>query len=60
MTFGYDAKGNFTTITNALNKTTTITVNTQGQPLMIKDPLNNMTTFTYAKEKGDRQKKRGQ
>ena len=26
-TFGYDTKGNLTTITNALNKTTTITVN---------------------------------
>jgi RHS repeat-associated protein len=50
-TFGYDAKGNLTTITNALNKVTTITVNTQGQPLTIKDPLNNQTTFTY--ELGD-------
>jgi RHS repeat-associated protein len=46
-TFGYDAKGNLTTITNALNKVTTITVNPQGQPLTIKDPLNNITTFTY-------------
>ncbi len=26
-TFGYDTKGNLTTITNALNKTTTLTVN---------------------------------
>ncbi len=26
-TFGYDSKGNLTTITNALNKTTTLTVN---------------------------------
>lgn len=34
-----------------LNKTTTITVNTAGQPLTIKDPLNNITTFTY--EVGD-------
>lgn len=50
-TFGYDPKGNLTTITNALNKITTITVNTQGQPLTIKDPLNNITTFTY--ELGD-------
>jgi RHS repeat-associated protein len=32
-------------------KTTTITVNGQGQPLTIKDPLNNQTTFTY--ELGD-------
>ncbi|OQW36992.1 MAG: hypothetical protein A4E19_14760 [Nitrospira sp. SG-bin1] len=50
-TFGYDPKGNLTTITNALNKVTTITVNAQGQPLTIKDPLNNQTTFTY--ELGD-------
>jgi len=50
-TFGYDAKGNLTTITNALSKTTTITVNTQGQPLTITDPLSNVTTFTY--ELGD-------
>jgi RHS repeat-associated protein len=49
--FGYDAKGNLTTITNALSKITTITVNLQGQPLTIKDPLNNITTFTY--EVGD-------
>jgi len=28
-----------------------ITVNNQGQPLTIKDPLNNITTFTY--ELGD-------
>ena len=50
-TFGYDTKGNLTTITNALSKTTTLTVNGQGQPLTIKDPLNNTTTFTY--ELGD-------
>ena len=50
-TFGYDTKGNLTTITNALSKVTTITVNTQGQPLTITDPLNNTTTFTY--ELGD-------
>ena len=40
-TFGYDAKGNLTTIT----------VNPQGQPLTINDPLNNITTFAY--ELGD-------
>jgi YD repeat-containing protein len=34
-----------------LNKTTTLTVNPQGQPLTIKDPLNNTTTLTY--ELGD-------
>lgn len=50
-TFGYDAKGNLKTITNALGKITNVTVNTQGQPLTIKDPLNNQTTFTY--ELGD-------
>lgn len=50
-TFGYDAKGHLTTITNALSKTTTITVNPQGQPLTITDPLSNVTTFTY--EVGD-------
>lgn len=50
-TFTYDSKGNLTGITNALNKTTSITVNNQGQPLTIKDPLNNTTTFTY--ELGD-------
>lgn len=50
-TFGYDPKGNLTTITNALNKATILTVNAQGQPLTIKDPLNNITTFTY--ELGD-------
>ncbi|UVT15741.1 MAG: RHS repeat protein [Nitrospira sp.] len=50
-TFGYNTKGNLTTITNALSKTTTITVNGQGQPLTIKDPLNHTTTFTY--ELGD-------
>ena len=50
-TFGYDTKGNLTTITNALSKTTTITVNPQGQPLTITDPLSNVTTFTY--ELGD-------
>ena len=50
-TFGYNTKGNLTTITNALSKITTITVNAQGQPLTIKDPLNNSTTFTY--EVGD-------
>ncbi len=38
-------------VTDSLNKVTTITVNTQGQPLTIKDPLNNITTFTY--ELGD-------
>jgi len=26
---------------------TTLTVDDQGQPLTIKDPLNNITTFTY-------------
>lgn len=36
-TFGYDTKGNLTTITNALSKVTTITVNGQSQPLTIKD-----------------------
>jgi YD repeat-containing protein len=36
-TFGCDAKGNLTTIT----------VNPQGQPLTIKDLLNNITTFAY-------------
>jgi uncharacterized protein RhaS with RHS repeats len=46
-TFGYDTKGNLTTITNALSKVTTITVNPQGQPLTIKDPLNNITKLTY-------------
>lgn len=30
-----------------LSATTTITVNNAGQPLTIKDPLNNITTFTY-------------
>jgi RHS repeat-associated protein len=50
-TFGYDAKGNLKTITNALGKITNIDVNTQGQPITIKDPLNNQTTFTY--ELGD-------
>jgi YD repeat-containing protein len=35
-TFGYAAKGNFTTIT----------VNSQNQPLTIKDPLNNITTLS--------------
>jgi len=25
----------------------TLTVNPQGQPITIKDPLNNTTTFTY-------------
>jgi YD repeat-containing protein len=49
--YSYDAKGNLTTITNALSKITTITVNPQGQPLTIKDPLNNITTLTY--EVGD-------
>ncbi len=34
-----------------LSTTTTITVNNAGQPLTIKDPLNNITTFTY--ELGD-------
>ena len=47
-TFGYDAKGNLTTITNALSQVSTITVNAAGQPLTIKDPLNNTTTLTYA------------
>ncbi len=37
----YDLNGNLTTST----------VNTQGQPLTIKDPLNNITTFAY--ELGD-------
>ncbi|OQW45417.1 MAG: hypothetical protein A4C66_01545 [Nitrospira sp. HN-bin3] len=46
-TFGYDTKGNLTTITNALSQITTLTVNPQGQPLTIKDPLNNTTTLTY-------------
>ena len=40
-TFGSHAKGNLTTIS----------VNPQGQPLTIKDPLNNITTFAY--ELGD-------
>ncbi|TKB59291.1 MAG: hypothetical protein E8D48_16495, partial [Nitrospira sp.] len=42
-TFGYDPKGNLKTITNALGKITNIDVNTQGQPITIKDPLNNQT-----------------
>ena len=42
-TFTYDSKGNLTGITNALNKTTTITVNNAGQPLTLADPLNNVT-----------------
>ena len=50
-TFGYDTKGNLKTITNALGKITNIDVNAQGQPITIKDPLNNQTTFTY--ELGD-------
>jgi len=40
-----------TGITNALSKTTTITVNPAGQPLTITDPLSNVTTLTY--EVGD-------
>jgi YD repeat-containing protein len=50
-TFGHDPKGNLKTITNALGKITNIDVNTQGQPITIKDPFNNQTTFTY--ELGD-------
>ncbi len=40
----YDLNGNLTTITNALNKITTIMVNPQDQPLAVKDPLNRTTT----------------
>ncbi len=47
-TFTYDSKGNLTGMTNALNKTTAITVNDQGQPLTVTDPLNNQTTLVYA------------
>ena len=36
-TFGYDATGHLTTITNALSKITTLTVNNAGQPLTITD-----------------------
>ncbi|KAF4516168.1 hypothetical protein B566_EDAN000406 [Ephemera danica] len=50
-TLGYDTQGNLTSITNALNKTIIFTVNPAGQLLTIKDPLSNVTTFTY--EQGD-------
>lgn len=40
-----------------LSATTTITVNNAGQPLTIKDPLNNITTLTY--ELGDLVKIKG-
>ncbi len=45
--YGYDTKGNLISITNALNQTTTIARNGDGQPVSITDPLGNTTQFAY-------------
>ena len=46
-TFGYDAVGNMTTITDPRSKITTLTYDPQGRPLTVKDPLNHTWTLTY-------------
>lgn len=46
-TFGYDERGQLTSITNHLGHFTQITYNGSGQPLTITDPLSHTTTFTY-------------
>jgi len=46
-TFGYDALGNVTTITDPRSKVTTLIYDPQGRPLTVKDPLNHTWTFTY-------------
>jgi RHS repeat-associated protein len=47
-TFGYDASGALTSITDALNHTTTITMHTGGGlPQVIVDPNGVMTALTY-------------
>ena len=45
-TFGYDAVGSLTTITNPLGPQTTFTYNATGQPLSITTPTGT-TTFAY-------------
>jgi RHS repeat-associated protein len=45
--FGYDARGNLTSIKNALNQTTTFAYDGFGQLTSITDPLNHTTTLEY-------------
>jgi len=45
-TYGYDAVGNLTSITNPLGKQITFTYNTSGQPITVTTPAGTMT-FTY-------------
>ena len=45
--FGYDPKGNLTSITNELNQTITLTYDNVGQLTAVKDPLNHTTTMEY-------------
>ncbi|HET6978762.1 MAG TPA: RHS repeat-associated core domain-containing protein [Pyrinomonadaceae bacterium] len=46
-TFGYDSRGNLTTVTNALNQTATFAYDGFGQLTSITDPLNHTTTLEY-------------
>ena len=47
MTFGYNASGALTSLTDPLNHTTTITPHATGQPAAIQTPLTHTTTFGY-------------
>ncbi len=40
MPYAYDARGNMTSTTNALNQTTTITYDDEGRVISVTDPLN--------------------
>jgi RHS repeat-associated protein len=45
--YGYDAGGNLTTVTNPLSHVTTTAYDQRNRPSSITDALNNTTTFTY-------------
>lgn len=45
--FGYDSRGNLTSVKNALNQTSTFTYDGFGQLTAIKNPLNHTTTLEY-------------
>lgn len=47
-TFGYDADGNTTTVTNAEDETTTTTYDPMGRPLVVTDPAGVTTSSTWS------------
>jgi RHS repeat-associated protein len=50
-TYGYDAAGYLTSVTDALNHTTNLINNAAGQPTQVSDGLNHATAFVY--DRGD-------